>query len=240
MFAKITIEEALFELEALRVLLQESVKRDDKPSNQEMEYYGAVVEKLHSSGYEVYPVTWRQTQNDSGLSKRPPAHQVLKQVEMLSIRLRDMLPDQKERTQLFPVQKGYVFIIMAMSDDLQLPDIHEAIKLACQSHGLSAQRVDEIEDTGRITDNIIECIRKAEIVIADLTLNRPNCFYEAGYAHGFGREVIFTARKGTVLEFDIKDYQVTFYENTVTLRNKLTKRLGAVLEKLRKETSIEA
>ncbi len=135
----------------------------------------------------------------------------------------------KEDGNHIPTERNYVFIIMAMiADDPQLTDIHDAISETCKSLNLKAERVDQIEYTERITDKIIECIKKAEIVIADLTHNRPNCYYEAGYAHGIGKKVIFTAKENTELQFDLKDYPVIFYPNMSTLKKLLLKRLKAI------------
>lgn len=134
-----------------------------------------------------------------------------------------------ERVLHVPIEKNYVFIIMAMIEgDPQLIDIHETISETCKSLNLKGERVDQIEHTGRITDKIIECINKAEIVIADLTHNRPNCYYEAGYAHGIGKNVVFTAREKTELQFDLKDYPVIFYPNMSILKKKLLKRLKVI------------
>ena len=135
----------------------------------------------------------------------------------------------KEDCNHMPIEKNYVFIIMAMIEgDEQLIDIRDAICDTCKSLNLKAERVDQIEHTERITDKIIECINKAEIVIADLTHNRPNCYYEAGYAHGISKEVVFTAKKGTEPQFDLKDYPVIFYPNMFTLKERLLKRLKSI------------
>ena len=34
------------------------------------------------------------------------------------------------------------------------------------------------------------------VVLADLTGERPNCYFEAGYAHALGKQLILTIRKG--------------------------------------------
>lgn len=59
----------------------------------------------------------------------------------------------------------------------------------------------------------MESIQKAEYVIVDLTESRPNVFYEAGYAQGIGKIPIYIAKKGTELEFDLKDYPVIFFDS---------------------------
>jgi nucleoside 2-deoxyribosyltransferase len=61
----------------------------------------------------------------------------------------------------------------------------------------------------------------ADIVIADLTLNPRNVYFELGYARGKGKRVIQTARKGTLLEFDIRNWRTLLYRNATQLEEKL-------------------
>lgn len=113
--------------------------------------------------------------------------------------------EQDAPTVRHDVQTGYVFVAMPI-DDGSYDDVLEAIKEACQRCGLTAERIDEAESNDRITDRILESIRKAQFVVVDLTDSRPrpNVFYEAGYAQGIGRLPIYIARKGTALHFDLK------------------------------------
>lgn len=76
-----------------------------------------------------------------------------------------------------------------------------------------AERVDEVKSNDRITDRIIKSISKAEYVIVDLTKERPNVFFEAGFAHGLGKVPIYIARHGTPIHFDIKDYPIIVFRN---------------------------
>jgi len=77
----------------------------------------------------------------------------------------------------------------------------------------------------------LESIRKAEFVIVDLTEERPNVFFEAGYAHGIGKLPIYIARDGTDIHFDVKDYPVIMFRNMKELREGLVRRLRAIAEK---------
>lgn len=123
-------------------------------------------------------------------------------------------------------QRGYVFVAMPIDPtNPVLVDVLDALKEACKRCGLHAERVDEVASNERITDRILESIRKAEYVIADLTDSRPNVFYEAGYAHGLGKTPIYVARQGTKLEFDLKDYPVIFFPNMKQLKDDLEARL---------------
>ena len=123
-------------------------------------------------------------------------------------------------------QDGYLFILMSMTkDDPLLIDVHEGIKCAAEQVGLLAERVDEIAFTGLITDKILSSIRCAEYIVADLTHERPNVYYELGYAHAFGKKTILTAREGTELHFDVQNYQTIFYSSRFQIENQLKERL---------------
>ena len=107
------------------------------------------------------------------------------------------------------VEAGYAFVAMPMDpEDAQLEDVLDAIKEACERCGVKAERGDDPESNERITDSILESIRRAEYFIVDLTHSRANVYYEAGYAQGLGKTPIYVARQGTPLEFDLKDYPV--------------------------------
>jgi len=129
------------------------------------------------------------------------------------------------------VQKGYAFIAMPIApDDAQVADVLDAIKEATKRCGIHAERVDEPQSNERITDRILESIRRAEYVIVDLTGSRPNVFYEAGYAQGLKKTPIYVAREGTKLEFDLKDYPIIFFRGMRDLKDSLEKRLRGLAD----------
>ena len=123
-------------------------------------------------------------------------------------------------------EKGYAFIAMPIDpSNPELEDVLDSIKEATKRCGINAERVDEPQSNERITDRILESIRKAEYVIVDLTGSRPNVFYEAGYAQGIGKIPIYIARQGTHLEFDLKDYPIIFFRSMKELKDRLESRL---------------
>lgn len=83
----------------------------------------------------------------------------------------------------------FVFVLMPFKSEFD--DVYMVIKDACADESLSHQirclRSDEIAKPGRITDQIIDSIRNADAIIADLTGNNPNVMYELGYAHALSR-----------------------------------------------------
>ncbi|MGA7875284.1 MAG: hypothetical protein WCA08_06440 [Desulfoferrobacter sp.] len=134
---------------------------------------------------------------------------------------------QKQNLPLYHnVDPGYAFIAMPMNpEDETLVDVLDAVKEAAKRCGVRAERIDEPQSNERITDRILESIRKAKYVIVDLTNSRPNVFFEAGYAHGIGKIPIYFARQGTRIEFDLKDYPVIFFRTFKELKDSIEKRI---------------
>jgi hypothetical protein len=144
----------------------------------------------------------------------------------------ESLEDAARRT----VEADAAFIIMAYEDQssgfLPVVDIHSAIKRGCEAAGVRAHRVDEVEHSGAITRLILDHIERHRFLISDLTHERPNVYYEIGYAHGLKKEVVLTAQKGTKLHFDISVYNVIFYSSGTELEGRLARRLRARIENL--------
>ena len=120
-------------------------------------------------------------------------------------------------------------------DTHELVDVLEAIKSGAKECSITAERIDDDERNERITDRILEAIRKAQFVIVDLTNERPNVYFEAGYAHALGKVPIYVARAGTHRHFDIQDYPIIMFRNMKELREGIAKRLMALITRQTKE-----
>jgi hypothetical protein len=94
--------------------------------------------------------------------------------------------------------------------------------------------VDEVHRPGSITRDIVEGIVNADIVIADLTNRNANVFYELGIAHAAGNKTIMVAQKMEDVPFDIANYRVILYEQSIKGSGVFKKKLGTAIDELLK------
>ena len=129
-------------------------------------------------------------------------------------------PEPQPKAQ--PADPELVFVIMAFRDDME--PIFEGIREAGTAVGLTVKRVKDMEGDYRITDQIVQMITSARFVVADLTHERPNVYFELGFARGLGKTVITIAREGTPVHFDVKDWTYISYIDSRLLERDMRKR----------------
>jgi nucleoside 2-deoxyribosyltransferase len=76
----------------------------------------------------------------------------------------------------------------------------------CTSLGIECRRSDEIDEAGRITEQIYEAIENADALVADISDRNPNVMYELGYAHALKKAVIIL-NSGSDAPFDVADFR---------------------------------
>jgi nucleoside 2-deoxyribosyltransferase len=120
----------------------------------------------------------------------------------------------------------FAFVIMPLSKDFD--DVYQlGIKATCKDTGLYCERVDEQIFQETILERIYNQIYKADLIIADMTGRNPNVFYEVGYAHALGKNVILLTRNSEDIPFDLKHYpHIIYNDKIVTLKDELQKRLS--------------
>ena len=126
--------------------------------------------------------------------------------------------------------KGFV----AMWFDKGLKPVYEnGFRAGIKNAGYEPDRSDQGEYTNRIDDEIIARIRAAAFVVADFTGHRGGVYFEAGFALGLGREVIWTCRKDDMkdLHFDIRQYNTLDWEDPEDLATRLQHRIEATVGK---------
>ena len=93
----------------------------------------------------------------------------------------------------------------------------DVIKNVCEKNGYIVYRADEGLDTGLILNDIVSAIRNSALVIADITPDNPNVFYEVGFAHALNKPTILLNEKNQreKLPFDISGFRTIFYDNSI-------------------------
>ncbi len=71
----------------------------------------------------------------------------------------------------------------------------DCFRPAVQATGLRLRRLDENPQAGLIDNRLRLEIRDSVMLIADLTNNNLGAYWEAGYAEGLGRPVLYTCRE---------------------------------------------
>lgn len=128
------------------------------------------------------------------------------------------------------IKRNTAFVLMPLNpSNPELTDVKNTIKRVCKEFEINAYTANEIEHQDRITDLILREIACCEFLIADLSLERPNVYYEIGYAHALNKKPILYRRAGTKLHFDLSVHNVPEYKNITELEEMLRKRLEAIL-----------
>jgi len=89
------------------------------------------------------------------------------------------------------------FVIMQIGNP-ELDKIYNSvIAPSIEACGLEPKRVDKHNEGGLLKSEIISFLQDSEIIIADLTNERPNCYLEIGYAMGIDKfkNLILTVRE---------------------------------------------
>ncbi len=92
-------------------------------------------------------------------------------------------------------------------------------------------RIDRKDHNNQITDELIAAIRDAEFMVADLTLQRQSVYFEAGFARGLGREVIYCCRDIDFdnRHFDVEQVKAIKWASVTDLREQLARRIKATI-----------
>jgi hypothetical protein len=134
-------------------------------------------------------------------------------------------------------QRPQAFVVMQFTDEFNAL-YREVIKPACELFGYECIRADDIYRNGLIINDITASIREASVVVADITPNNANVFYEVGYSHAIKKPTILLAEKDRELPFDVSAFRTVFYENTIGGKTQVEERLKKHLGSLSSEVPL--
>jgi hypothetical protein len=127
------------------------------------------------------------------------------------------------------IRPNKAFIVMAFSEDLA--ESFDAISRACTDCGIQAVRADQEKSSAPIMDRVLQHLKDANFVIADLTNARPNVYYEVGYFDAIcdarhvdaADHLLLVARNlDTDVHFDVRHRGIQIYPSAYGLLNIVT------------------
>lgn len=128
--------------------------------------------------------------------------------------------------ELADVDEGMCFIVMPFGveslgivyEDFVKPTLADRCKLR-------PERGDDVFGSNVIMDDITKSIRRARLIIADLTGRNPNVFYEVGIAHALNKQVLLMTQSIDDVPFDLRHRRALVYEYSPRGCKKLEKDL---------------
>ncbi|MDT3530204.1 hypothetical protein ROV86_19075 [Stenotrophomonas pavanii] len=121
------------------------------------------------------------------------------------------------------------FVAMSFKEELRSAWVN-GIQPGAADAGYAAKRVDSDIHNDRIDDRIMAGIRSSFAVIVDVTTQNAGAYFEAGFAMGLGRPVVWTVRSDDVqnLHFDTRQFMHIVWKDEADLRVRLRDHLLAV------------
>jgi hypothetical protein len=111
------------------------------------------------------------------------------------VRLKPKGWDRYEEIRRAPSRARLAFMAMPFNNP-ELDRIYEdCFKPAVGLTGFELRRVDEQQPAGLIDDQLRVRIRSSRFVVAELTTENRGVYWEAGFAEGLERDVIYTLKK---------------------------------------------
>ncbi|WP_282015246.1 hypothetical protein [Marinifilum flexuosum] len=123
------------------------------------------------------------------------------------------------------------FIAMSFNNTEQIKDIRSGIKEAVRKCDFNPILIDEVHIDSDVTinDAIISQIKKSKFLIADFSEQKHGVYFEAGYALGQKKPVIYTCHEDYFKNshFDTNHYPHIIYKDIENLKQQLINKIQA-------------
>lgn len=125
------------------------------------------------------------------------------------------------RNESIAIQKNKCFVLMQFSKDLDI--VYGTLKSELNNIGITCSRADDVIGSPIIFNKILTEMFSSQFIIAELSYNNPNVFYELGIAHSFkdpSNIIIIKKKSDTTSDypFDLKHLQyIEYSENNLKL-----------------------
>lgn len=109
---------------------------------------------------------------------------------------------------------------------------NDVISPLCEKFGYEVIKADEIYGPGVIMSDIESKIIESDLIVAEVTPENLNVYYELGFAHALKKRTIIIKERSSKLPFDISGFRALFYENSIGGKVKLEEGLRLYLKAL--------
>jgi nucleoside 2-deoxyribosyltransferase len=137
------------------------------------------------------------------------------------------MPENKECFLIAPLDANGSSI-REQTNHLETYIITEAV----EEFDYSITRSDKMDQPGSITNQIIEKIVESDLVIADLSGQNPNVFYELAVRHATGKPYIQLIDDSADIPFDVSDIRTIQYGLEVAEADETVDEIQSMLEEI--------
>jgi hypothetical protein len=135
-----------------------------------------------------------------------------------------------------------IFVVMAIRSETE--PFKTIARSAASAVGLTPVFIAEQEPENAISEAILSSIRRSTLVLCDLSFERPNCYFEAGFAKGAMRRALFSCRSDHNhrahpngeyrVHFDVDQLKITWWnsDNLSPATSELETRLRLLLHEM--------
>ena len=199
------------------------------------DYPGALVQ-MHTKDY---PLAWTRNYEELKFIIRSLKERGLIYIDVHENRIdtgffkTKILPDgwdYLDKHSQLPAFTNQAFVAMSFEKELD-PVWENGIKPAVEKAGYKPHRVDKEPHIDRIDAKIIADIKDSKFVIADVTKQKQGVYFEAGYALGLNRPVIWCVREDDLknIHFDTRQYNHIVWKTPEDLKEELYNRICAII-----------
>ena len=122
-------------------------------------------------------------------------------------------------------EKPKLFVAMPFAE-AYMDEFEIAFSEAARDNGFLCERLDLESYVGDVIAEMEKRIRSASCLIALLNDHNPNVFFEVGYAMAIQKPIIFVAKEGETIPFDVRNQNRISYSRIGPLRSTLRGLIG--------------
>lgn len=111
------------------------------------------------------------------------------------------------------MERQYGFVVMPFKDHHVDVMFEKGLRKGAMKAGFRIVRVDQVAFTRSILAHTCQMIEDAHFVVLMAAGGNANAFYEAGFAHALGKNLVVCAPEATEVPFNVREFRCIFYQD---------------------------